>query len=438
MSEEITIVPHSEKQETAIFSLKPIVIAASGIQFGKTTIGALRTKMAMHEHTEKDDAFIVAAPNYKIMSQATLPAFLKIMEGYGEYKEAKAEFHMYSGGICFMRTATDPDSVVGITNVRHIWGDEAGKFPLYFHENLQARASFKQAPICYTTSPYTLNWVYKDYIRKRLKDPECLPELELIQARSDENPYFPKAEFERKRQSMDPRRFNMIYGGQFSKMEGLVYDNFNEELHICEPRGFDPSTIFIAGVDWGFTAPAAIMVLAVTKDDGVYLVAEHYKSGLTIAQLVEVAQRLKVIYGIERFYADPSAPANIAEFNKARLTCLEADNEIRPGVDALYELIQTDKFKVFRGKAPHFVDEISLYHYPSEEDLPADKDVKERGPVKQNDHAMDAIRYPVLALKKSHSFRKVSPKVPGSSSADLRSHKSDHLLKKRITEDYDW
>jgi len=433
-----TVRPHSEKQQRAIFSDKPIIIAATGIQFGKTTIGALRTKIAMHRFTQRDDAFIVAAPNYKIMSQATLPAFLKIMDGFGEYKEQKAEFHMYNGGICYMRTGTDPDSVVGITNVRHIWGDEAGKYSLYFHENLQARASFKEAPICYTTSPYTLNWVYKDYIRLRMKDPNSLEELELIQARSNENPYFPQKEYERKKASMDPRRFNMIYGGQFSKMEGLVYDNFNEELHICDPIIFGNDTRFIAGVDWGYTAPACIAVLALTPNDGVYLVTEFYKSGQTIGNLVDAAKRLEAIYGIERFYCDPASPANIAEFSKAGMTALPADNDIRPGVDALYELIQTDKFKVFRGKAPHFIDEISLYHYATDEDIPENKDVKERGPVKQDDHAMDAVRYPVLALKQSHNFRKLSPKVPGSSSADLRSHKSDHLLKRKQVDEYDW
>jgi len=429
---------HSPKQEKAIFSQKPIVICASGIQYGKTTVGALRMKMAMHRHTSKDDAFIIAAPTYKIMTQATLPAFLRLMDGYGEYHKADAIFEMYNGGLCYMRTGTDPDSVVGITNVRKIWGDEAGLFSLYFHENLQARASFKEAPITYTTSPYTLNWVYKDYIRLRNKDPHCLPDLELIQARSDENPYFPRAEFERKKQSMDPRRFNMIYGGEFHKMEGLVYDNFQEDLHVVEPRNFPNGTVYVCGVDWGFTAPSVLIVLAVTPDDGVYLVSEFYKTNHTIGMLIEVAQRLQAIYDIERFYADPSSPANIAEFNKAGLTCIAADNDIRAGVDAFYELIQKDRFKVIRGKAPHFLDEVSIYHYPTEEDLPPDRDTKDRLPVKQHDHAMDATRYPVLALKKSHNFRKLSPRVPGTSSADLRSHLSDHLLKKRTQQDYDW
>lgn len=437
MDDSQTFRPHGFKQELAIFSTKKIVLLASGIQFGKTSVGAIRTKIAMHTYLDPSDNFIIAAPTYKILQQATLPPFLRMMEGFGEYSKVDACFRMYSGGTCYMRTATDPDSVIGITNVRHIWADEAGLYPLYFHENLQARASFKEAPICYTTSPYTLNWVYKDYIRLRQKDPKCLPELELIQARSDENPYFPQAEFLRKKASMDPRRFNMIYGGEFHKMEGLVYDNFLEDLHVVDSRSFPPNTIFVAGVDWGFTAPAVISVLACTEDDGVFLVGEFYKSNHTIGMLIEVAERLKTIYGIERFYADPSSPANIAEFNSKGLTCLPADNDIRPGIDALYELIQTDKFHVIRGKCPHFLDEVSIYHYPTEEDLPPDKDTKDRLPVKQHDHAMDAVRYPVLALKKSHNFKKLVPKVPGTTAKDLRSHKYDHLLKKRTTEQYD-
>lgn len=78
--------------------------------------------MAMHKYTAETDAFIVAAPTYKIMQQATLPEFLKVMRGFGEYHKGDAMFKMNNGGTCYMRTATDPDSVVGITNCRSIWG----------------------------------------------------------------------------------------------------------------------------------------------------------------------------------------------------------------------------------------------------------------------------------------------------------------------------
>ena len=433
-----SIRPHSAKQETAIFSKKKIVLLASGIQYGKTTVGALRTKIAMHTYTDPLDAFIIAAPTYKILNQATLPAFLRIMEGYGTHNKADATFKMHNGGTCYFRTGTDADSVVGITNVRHVWLDEAGLVSLYFHENLQARASFKQAPMTYTTSPYSLNWIYTDYIRKYKKSPASVPDLELIQARSDENPYFPKDEFERKKKSMDPRRFNMIYGGEFHKLEGLVYDNFSEDEHVVDLPEFSQGTRFFGGVDWGYTAPACISILALTPDGCVYLVGEYYKTSNTIGMLVEVAERFQKIFGVERFYCDPASPANIAEFNKAGLTAISADNDIRPGIDALYELIQTDKFKVVRGKAGHFVDEISIYHYPSDEGAGPDKDVKDRLPVKQHDHAMDSVRYPIYAMHKSQNFRTLKPQVPNAKNIDLRHHSTDHLLKKKIREDFDW
>lgn len=443
--------PHSEKQDRAIFSQAPIIIAGTGIQYGKTTIGAIRTKMAMHRYIDPTDNFIIAAPTYKIMQQATLPEFLKWMGGVGEYHKGDAIFKMHRGGTAYLRTATDPDSVVGITNVRHIWGDEAGLYSLYFHENLQARASFRQAPICYTTSPYALNWLYTDYIRrhqaiaKKVANGDNLTaeeqrfwnEVEVIQATSRENPFFPDEEYERKRATMDPRRFNMVYGGNFERMEGLVYDCFRDFTHVVPVETLPERTQYVAGVDWGFTNPASILVFGVAPNGTVYLVSEWYKPQQTIGSIVEAAKRLKSYFGIDRFYCDPSAPANIMEFNKAKLTAIPGDNDIRAGIDAFYEWIAADRFRVFYGRAPNFLDEISAYHYPTEVDVDADKDVKERLPVKQYDHAMDAARYCLYALKKTGlKKRQLAGSAPRK---DLSLHIYDDLIKKNIGgQDYDW
>lgn len=431
--------PHSLKQDAAIFSKKPITILATGIQFGKTTAGALFIKMLMHRFTDPFDNFLITAPTYKILSQATLPEFLKVMAGYGTYHKVDACFKMHNGGTCWLRTGTDPNSIVGITNIRGVWGDEAGLYSLYFHENIQARASVKEAPILYSTSPYSLNWIYKDYIRPMQKG-KLAEDVLIIQAKSNENPFFPEAEFDRKRKTMDPKRFNMIYGGQFDKLEGLVYSCFDEENHVITPKVLDHRTIYVAGVDWGYTNPACILVFGVTPEDGVFLVSEFYKTGKGIGDIVEHAKRLNTLYNIERFYCDPSSPANIAEFHKAKLTAIPADNDIRPGIDAAYELIASNKFHVFAGVAPNFLDEISMYHYPSEVDVTADKDVKEQLPVKQYDHSLDAFRYVVFAMHQTRGlFNKRIPKVAQQKNIDMSSHLMDDVLKRRVTQqEYDW
>jgi len=430
--------PHSLKQNKCIHSDKKIIILACGIQFGKTMAGAIFMKMNMHRHTDPMDNFIITAPTYKILQQATLPAFLKVMEGYGTFHKVDAMFKMHNGGTCYFRTATDPDSVVGITRVKAIWGDESGLYSLYFHENLQARASFSQAQIIYTTSPYSMNWIYTDYIRPCHRGLEISNEVELVQAKSSENPYFPKEEFERKKRTMDSRRFNMVYGGEFHKLEGLVYSCFDEETHVVKPFPLRGKFKIVAGVDWGFTNPAVIEVMAIT-DEGIFLVHEWYKAQKTIGEIVEQAARLKSIYDIERFYCDPSSPANIFEFNKAGLTAIPADNNIRPGIDAVYEKMASGKFKVFEGKAPNFLDEVTMYHYPNVEDVKPDADVKDQLPVKQYDHSMDSIRYVIYGLHKSDVSNKRKPVIGGTKKTVNPYDYRDRLLKElNTTTDYDW
>lgn len=392
-------VPHSEKQESAIFSDRKITLCGTGVQWGKTRVGAIRMKIALHTFTAPDDTFIVCAPTYKIMNQSTLPAFKTIMAEYweGNFNEAKAEFRMPGGGTVYFRTGTDPDSIVGITNVRHIWGDEAGKFSLYFWENIQARAAFKDCPITLTTSPYSLNWIYKEIVRPKKRDPKARPDVFYIKARSDENPYFPRTEYERRRQTMDPRRFRMTFGGDFDKMEGLVYACFDEVENVCEPFTLPAGTRVVAGVDWGYTHPFVIVVRAITPGGTHYQCAEFYKTQLTIDQKVEAARRMKVTWNIEKFFCDPANPDDIESFNRAKLTAIGAENSLQ-AIERHYELIKTRKYKVFRGSSPHTEDEYESYHWPEDDaDIDPDKNVKEPVPVDQDNHAMDANRYATVS-----------------------------------------
>lgn len=428
--------PHSEKQDLAIFSKKRIVANFTGIQWGKTRVGAVRTKLFMHQFTHAEDSFLVLAPTYKIMKQATLPAFLNVMKGVGYYHKADATFEMNGGGIAYMRTNTDPDSIVGITNVRHIWGDEAGKYSLYFWENIQGRSAFLRCPITLTSSPYALNWAYKEIIHPSMKG-MLDPDIELIQARSDENPYFPKDEYEKRKEKMDARRFNMMFGGRFDKMEGLVYDIFDEDYHIIP---FDPillpqGTVYVAGVDWGYNNQQVLLVRAITPDNYHYQVAEFYKTKLTIKDFIKVAQMYSSQYPISMHFCDPSRPENIEEFNRAGLPAMPADNSIRKGIDIHYDLIKEGRFKIFRGAHSYSLDEYEAYHYPDEdEDINVNKDQKEKLPVKANDHGMDATRY--ISVHTYKGWKKAGIIKPGNKNIVAKSPQAMIEILKRTNKNY--
>lgn len=417
--------PHSHKQEEAIYSEAKITAILTGIQFGKSTTGAVRQKRRMHTYIAPDDTFIIAAPTYKIMAQSTLPAFLRIMDGCGDFNKSDMTYSMRGGGTCYMRTATDPDSVVGITNCRGIWLDEGGKVSLYFYENLMARAAFKDCQIDITSSPYSLNWVYKDIVRPKLRDPSARPDVRLIQAASNENPYFPKAEWDRNRLVMDPRRFKMVFGGEWDRPAGLVYDFFDEDLNQCDPFELPSGTRFFGGIDWGYTEPFVFMIRAVTPSGQHYDVSEFYQSNLIIDQQCDEVARKCAVWPVETIYAGPDRPENISKMNgwlKAagiRTAVVAANNAKRLGVDTHYELIKSRRYKLFRGMCPKMIDELDTYHYPEEEDLGPDEKEKESLPVEQNDHCLDAARYCSMGTFRVHERK--APSVPSGETSKQES-----------------
>lgn len=383
---------HSEKQFNLIKSKSRLTIAGTGVQWGKSIAGSYWMLMQLAEFTDKEDTFLLMAPNYKIMSQSMLPYFVRLMNGFGlgEYHKADAAYVLWDGRTVYCRTATDPDSIVGIPRVRAYWLDEAGKVPLYFHENILGRAATVGARGLYTTSPYSRNWLFKDYIKPKEKGE--LPDVTLIRAASWENKYHTLYHLEERQKmqaAMDPRRFEMLFGGEWGKQTGLVYDCFDEELNTCDEQRLPPGTIYYAGIDWGHTEPFVITVRGITPDNQHYQVSEFYKTGMTVPEQAAVARQKMVTYNIRHFYCGADRPENILLFNQKGIPAVAVpEKDIQVGTDLHYELIKTRAYKIFRGTSPHTIDELETYHYPEPKDLDPDKNEKIGTPVGQNDHCV--------------------------------------------------
>jgi hypothetical protein len=376
--------------------------------------------MMMHSFTDPDDNFIITSPTFPIISQSTLPPFLRLMEGLGTHDKKLNCFRMYGGGTCWFRTGTEPDSIVGIPKVRAILADEAGKYSLYFWENIQGRADPKAAPIMIVTSPYSLNWLYKEIIRPKLRDPKARPDALLIQAASIENPYFNKERYHQRELTMDPRRFKMMYGGGWDKVEGLVYDCFDDEENQIAPFALPSGTRFVGGIDWGYTEPFVFKVRAIAPDGMHYGIQEIYRSNMTISDVVRAVQQMVVTWNVSQIYCDPSQPAHIEELNRTfrqqgiKCGAVGANNDIRLGIDRHYELLKTRRLKYFKGTHQYTLDEIDAYHYPAIDDVSADQNLREKKPVMQNDHAMDADRYITIStfLGKGRNVPFVAAETP--------------------------
>jgi hypothetical protein len=383
------------------------LIFCGGVQCGKTTLGAaLVTKLACSYASKTEDTGIIAAPTYKILQQATLPKFLTLNEGFGIYNKAESAFTYHWGFKVYMRTATKPESMEGISNCRFAWGDEAGLFPRYFYENLMGRVARLQGPLLFTTTPYAMNWLAElaaAVIAKKRDDSL------LMQVRSVDSPYFPKEEFDRQQKLLDPRRFAMKYMGQFGKMQGLVYP----DVPMCKSHSLPPGTKFYGGVDWGFTDPFALVVRAVTPEGIHYRVNEYVKSGVIASEMFDVIRAWHQIYNFDGLWADPSRPEYIEQLEKEyNLPIQGGNNEIRIGIDCHIKLMREQRFFVWEDMNPHGKDEYEMYHYPEPKELSFDDDSKEQNPVDANNHTLDADRYCTMGINDEVGAGKIAPYLP--------------------------
>lgn len=436
--------PHSMKQQNLILSDSDLTIAATGTQWGKSQAGTIWMQRQIFEHNNPKDNFIIGAPTYKILNQSILPYFLRHMGESGDFNKSDSVFKVHHGGTVYFRTETDPDSIVGIPNVKAGWLDEAGKLRLYFWENYQARAASKGAKTLLTTSPYSLNWMYKNYIKPYINGYRN-EDLTIIQASSWENPFHElhdPAKRKKALNSMDKRRFDMIFGGEWGQMIGLVYNCFSEEANVCNTFQLPTGTKYYGGIDWGYDPdPFVLLVRAILPSGHHIQVSESVAKRHTITDMINLAKQKMTIFNIERFFADPSQPGYIEEFNRNKLPTIGADNDIRMGIDRHYELIKNGLFRIFKDTSPVTLDELSTYHYPEPQDLKSDQDQKPTLPVGQNDHCMDAMRYLTMMTYKNNI--KHIPKMPSENKNEImldHEKRIKHLkkLKKQFNGSESW
>lgn len=388
-------------QETVCFKVDSptsTFIAQDQVVTHNSEVGAIRLLQKVHEFTDPRDTFLVTAPTFKVMKQATLPTFLEMVPDrrFGKYHAADALYKINGGGTIYFRTGHIPDSIVGIRRCRHIWADEGGLYSLYFWENLQGRAAPKQATIDITTSPYAMNWVWKELVKPGIKGER--DDVLVVQARSDENPYFPAAEFEARRKTMDPRRFAMIFGGEFGRPEGIVYDCYDEDLNQIDADDVPKGLRIFAGVDWGYTEPFAVVIFGVIGEH-IFVLHEIKRSRLSPSQVKEIIEQNQKIFGVEHWFADPSQPAMIQEMNGIRSVSMTgATNDIWMGVGKVYERIKSRRVKFVRGRCKHMLDELETYRYPDELDDKPDASKRDLNPIGKDDHCLDALRYGLVMV----------------------------------------
>jgi PBSX family phage terminase large subunit len=328
------------------------------------------------------EQFFVVSPTFSLFQRTTFPECKKRLDRHigGIYKEQKKRYELSTGGIVYFGSADNPDSLEGGQMVASAI-DEAGQIKLASWQAIQRRLGVKMGRCLITTTPYGLNWLYKDfYLRWKNGDPD----YDVIQFESINNPYYPKEEYERAKRTLDSRIFDMRYRGLFRKLSGLVYPDFNQE-NVINPFEIPKEWTVFGGIDFGYNNPFVALQLVIDKDDNIYLIDEYYQSGKYLREHAEHLRK-DIIY-----YCDPSAKQDIEELKSINIQAESANNEVDRGIEMVGSLIKSKRLKVFK-TCRNFLDEIETYHRDEKDKI-----------VKKDDHCMDNIRYAILTFMKERN-----------------------------------
>jgi len=265
-------------------------------------------------------------------------------------------------------------------------------FNINWEEVIRPTLTDTRGEVMFISTPKGFNHFY-DLYNEQDKDPD----FKSFHYTSYDNPHLPVDELDKAKQQLTDDRFAQEYLADFRKTQGLVYKEFNRELHVTKEK---PTQVIdkIAGIDFGYTNPATIIPIEIDSDSHYWIEEEWYKTKQTTDQIAEQA----LLYKSTKVYADSAEPDRIQILKKAGLNVREVSKDIVAGVDHVRELFKQGRIHI-SPDCKNLIHELETYRYP---DKKPEKNEDEK-PIKENDHALDALRYSLYTHKPT--IRQVDP-----------------------------
>ena len=267
--------------------------------------------------------------------------------------------------------------------------DEVALMPRSFVEQALARCSVPGAKFWFSCNPdKPSHWFYREWIL-RAKEKHAL----YLHFTMDDNPALPPAV---------RRRYERLYSGAFydryvrgiwTAANGLCYPMFDPKLHTAEPP-CEPER-YAVSCDYGTMNPTSFGLWGLCRGCWYRIAEDYYDARQTGSPRTdeEHYRTLCALAGdrpIDAVVVDPSAASFLTCIRRhGKFRAVPAKNDVLSGIHRTADALLSGEIRI----SPRCTDtlrEFTLYQW--DEKAPRDM------PLKENDHAMDEIRYFVSTL----------------------------------------
>jgi phage terminase large subunit len=320
-------------------------------------------------------------------------------DGYG-----RSEVRLPGGGrVIFLSVAAGRESFQG-SAVDLCWFDEEPGDQSVVNECLMRLVDRRGRMLVSMTPLRGMTWLYDRWIANPADD------VRVHYIHGEDNPHLPAGALARLLRQYGPHERAARARGEWTTLEGRVYQDWARHLHIVEPHPIPEDWLIYLGMDFGTRAPTAVTVCALDpKSDRLTLVAEYYKAQATLSDHAKAIHALIAKWGEpEWIVCDPEdrgARLSLArDHGLTNIGARKGKGSVRNGINDLSERLAPDAegrpgLQVF-STCTHFIREIESYVW----DERGSGEVRDQPKQRQSDHLLDAVRYLVVKLGTGGTF----------------------------------
>ncbi len=266
--------------------------------------------------------------------------------------------------------------------------DEVALMPHGFVEQALARCSVEGSKFWFNCNPESpQHWFYREWILGA-KQKNAL----YLHFRMEDNPSLSPQMLERYRSLYAGTFYERYVEGKWVAAQGLVYPFMSRHDYCDAPADCEEYAI---SCDYGTVNPASFGLWGRQGSTWYRLEEYYYNSRLTGTQRTDEEHytELKKLAGehpVTKVVVDPSAASFITVIRRhGEFTPIAARNDVLDGIRMTGEALKQGRIKIC-SNCVDSIREFGLYRW--KDDLSRDT------PVKENDHAMDDIRYFVTTI----------------------------------------
>ncbi len=266
--------------------------------------------------------------------------------------------------------------------------DEVALMPRSFVEQALARCSVEGSKFWFNCNPENpQHWFYREWILKR-EEKNAL----YLHFTMEDNPSLSPEILARYRGLYSGAFYERFVQGKWVAAEGLVYPFMTDAMFCAAPESCDR---YAVSCDYGTVNPASFGLWG-SRGGVWYRIDEYYfdsrRAGSQRTDEEHYAALAELIGGreIESITVDPSAASFMEVIRRHGVyRVVPADNDVLDGIRRVSVALKQGDIKICRCCADS-IREFGLYRW--------NDDHARDAPVKENDHAMDDIRYFVTTL----------------------------------------